>query len=106
MTAKSKKVLAQRLASVLVDILTMQEELPKAAVARRTAPRLLTEGLPVRSNSKALKGMLKPCPVTGVLNSHRRFSYLMPEVRTPENLAKFKGAAKGVKPVKKARKAA
>lgn len=35
----------------------------------------------------------KPCPVTGILNTHRRFSYLMPEVRTEENLKKFKGWA-------------
>lgn len=34
----------------------------------------------------------KPCPVTGVLNTHKRFSYLMPEARTPANLAKFKKA--------------
>jgi len=40
------------------------------------------------------KGVQKPCPVTGVPNSYRRFSYLMPEARTPENLAKFKGGAK------------
>jgi hypothetical protein len=32
--------------------------------------------------------------VTGVLNTHRRFSYLMPEARTPENLAKFKRGGK------------
>ena len=32
----------------------------------------------------------KPCPVTGIPNTHRRFSYLMPEARTPENLAKYK----------------
>lgn len=43
---------------------------------------------------KSTQAAMKPCPVTGVLNKHRRFSYLMPEVRTPENLAKFKGAAK------------
>jgi hypothetical protein len=36
------------------------------------------------------KAQAKPCPVTGVLNTHRRFSYLMPEARTPENLAKYK----------------
>ena len=33
-------------------------------------------------------------PVTGVMNTHRRFSYLMPEVRTAANLKKFKGWAK------------
>jgi hypothetical protein len=54
----------------------------KAAKADRRGPK------------KGGKAVAKPCPVTGVLNTHRRFSYLMPEVRTPENLAKFKGAAK------------
>lgn len=44
--------------------------------------------------AKKIGAELKPCPVTGILNKHRRFSYLMPEARTPENLAKFKGAAK------------
>lgn len=46
-------------------------------------------------------GMLKPCPVTGIPNSHRRFSYLMPEARTPENLAKFKAGKKRALPAKK-----
>lgn len=39
------------------------------------------------------KATPKPCPITGILNTGRRFSYLMPEVRTPENLAKYRGAA-------------
>jgi hypothetical protein len=48
-----------------------------------------------RGPEKGTKAQAKPCPVTGVLNTHRRFSYLMPEARTPENLAKFKkGGAK------------
>lgn len=51
--------------------------------------------VPVREAKKTgpkegTKATAKPCPVTGVLNTHRRFSYLMPEVRTPENLAKYK----------------
>lgn len=32
----------------------------------------------------------QPCPVTGIPNKHRRFSYLMPEVRTAENLRRFR----------------
>lgn len=36
---------------------------------------------------------LKPCPVCGTLSKARRFSYLCPEHRTNENLAKFKGSA-------------
>lgn len=39
-------------------------------------------------------GLLRPCPVTGVMNSHRRFSYLMPEARTPANLAKYNSKQK------------
>lgn len=49
-----------------------------------------------KADQSALKGRTipeKPCPVTGKLNRHRRFSYLMPEVRTPENLVKFRRAA-------------
>lgn len=49
---------------------------------------------PARGPKKGSKAPKKPCPVTGTLNTHRRFSYLMPEVRTPENLAKFKGGGK------------
>lgn len=47
-----------------------------------------------RGPEKGTKAQAKPCPVTGVLNTHRRFSYLMPEARTPENLAKFKRGGK------------
>ena len=47
-----------------------------------------------RGPKEGSKAQAKPCPVTGVLNTHRRFSYLMPEVRTPENLAKFKRGGK------------
>lgn len=43
-----------------------------------------------RGPKPGAKAESKPCPVTGIPNTHRRFSYLMPEVRTPENLAKFK----------------
>lgn len=46
---------------------------------------------PAKADGKA---EMKPCPVTGILNTHRRFSYLMPEVRTAANLKKFKGWAK------------
>jgi hypothetical protein len=58
-----------------------------------------TPVLPVTTKGKrgpkeGSKAQAKPCPVTGVMNTHRRFSYLMPEVRTPENLAKFKRGGK------------
>lgn len=35
---------------------------------------------------------LKPCPICGEPNKARRFSYLCENDRTPENLAKFRGA--------------
>jgi hypothetical protein len=47
-----------------------------------------------RGPKEGSKAVAKPCPVTGVPNTHRRFSYLMPEVRTPENLAKYKRGGK------------
>ena len=34
---------------------------------------------------------LVPCPVTGEPNKARRFSYLMPDYRTKENLRKYRG---------------
>lgn len=37
------------------------------------------------------KADMKPCPLSGTMNAGRRFSYLMPEYRTPENLKKFRG---------------
>lgn len=56
----------------------------------------LVPAVPVkqRGPEKGSKAQAKPCPVTGVLNTHRRFSYLMPEVRTPGNLKKFKRGGK------------
>jgi hypothetical protein len=40
---------------------------------------------------------LRPCPVTGVPNKHRRFSYLMPGVRTPENIEKYRRGDRRIK---------
>jgi len=47
---------------------------------------------PVEPKKRKKRGPLteKPCPVTGILNKHLRYSYLMPEVRTPENIAKYR----------------
>lgn len=44
--------------------------------------------------AKKDKAVAMPCPVTGVMNTHRRFSYLMPEARTPANLKKYRGWSK------------
>ena len=111
MDVKTRKTLATRLSSVLMDILVEGSKaahiLPtksgvkvqasirgpkrklKAVAAAKAAPK-------VKARKTTRKGgaMLKPCPVTGIPNKHRRFSYLMPEARTPENLAKYKGAAR------------
>lgn len=73
--------------------------LQKAAAkdARRAATSILRkEGGPLVTLLLGNGGKpadAKPCPVTGVMNVHRRYSYLMPEARTPENLAKFKKKA-------------
>lgn len=45
----------------------------------------------MRRSLAGTKAEMKPCPVTGIPNTHRRFSYLMPEVRTAANLRKYKG---------------
>jgi hypothetical protein len=51
-----------------------------------------------RGPKKGLKATPRPCPVTGILNTYRRFSYLVPEVRTAANLKKYKGWAKNDAP--------
>lgn len=45
----------------------------------------------MRKSLAGTKAEMKPCPVTGIPNTHRRFSYLMPEARTAANLRKYKG---------------
>lgn len=40
---------------------------------------------------KPKKENRRPSPITGALNHYRRYSYLEPEHRTKENLARFKG---------------
>lgn len=47
-----------------------------------------------RGPAKGSKAEARPCPVTGILNTHRRFSYLMPEVRTKTNLRLYRGWVK------------
>ena len=72
----------------------------QARVKRAVASKRVVKVVGKRASKKAAlassKAQMKPCPVTGILNTHRRFSYLMPEVRTAANLKKFKGwASKG-----------
>jgi len=70
-------------------------------IRRQVSQMVATGDLPVdeepikrRGPKLGSKAAAKPCPVTGTLNTHRRFSYLMPEARTAENLAKFKRGGK------------
>lgn len=72
-----------------------------ASPARKTVTKATFKAPRAKTATKAKavkvvdgKAEMKPCPVTGILNTHRRFSYLMPEVRTAANLKKFKGWAK------------
>jgi hypothetical protein len=73
----------------------------ESEIRRQVSQMAATGDLPVdeepikrRGLKPGINSSAKPCPVTGTLNTHRRFSYLMPEVRTPENLAKFKRGGK------------
>ena len=113
MDAKKKAKLIRTLTDTLYELLTIEptvSEVPKSIVARTPSKAhgkvLVTKANPrtkvkivrnKRGPAKGTKAASKPCPVTGILNTHRRFSYLMPEARTPENLAKYKGGAKAKK---------
>lgn len=72
------------------------------SAVRRTSPQKAASGSEATKRAGRTKSTggkrarirpaeLRPCPVSGVLNSARRYSYLMPEHRTPENLAKYRG---------------
>lgn len=108
MDAKKKAKLIRTLTDALYELFatdvgsvqTAATKEPKAQTKGRRGKKPVLKAVetkPVkktRGPKKGVKAPQKPCPVTGVLNTHRRFSYLMPEVRTPENLAKFKGGGK------------
>lgn len=116
MDKRKSKELVRRLSDVLFEILAEGAPAAKETVASKKKPGRKSHLIPVlslkaksvkvkakakgkakgkaRKASRAGGAELKPCPVTGILNKHRRFSYLMPEARTAENLAKFKGASK------------
>lgn len=76
-------------AEVRRQVSAMVREAPADAVIEKEHKPAKTRG-----PEKGTKAQAKPCPVTGALNTHRRFSYLMPEARTPENLKKFKRGGK------------
>jgi len=71
----------RQITASLDDVLESREPEKPAAKKRRGPPM-------------GTVAVAKPCPVTGIPNTHRRFSYLMPEARTPENLAKYKKGSK------------
>jgi len=70
--------------------------IPMAQPVAAPQPTPAPQPMPVnKSNPRAsrYRGVAiqpQPCPVTGIPNKHRRFSYLMPEVRTAENLRRFR----------------
>jgi hypothetical protein len=65
-----------------------------APSAPRSTTVVAAKGTRKRSPLAGREAELKPCPVCGKMTKARRFSYLCEEHRTPENQAKFKGAAK------------
>ena len=66
------------------------------AAPRAAAPAAAPAGRVTRkaAGRASYAAALKPCPVCGTPNKARRFSYLCDSHRSPENLSKFKGAAK------------
>lgn len=95
--AVAKLVLAMARASLLgVSTEVQLGKQAEEAIAAMTLGGTTT----VRTEKKPRKGggaEALPCPVTGILNKHRRFSYLMPEARTAANLKKYRGWAKAKK---------
>jgi hypothetical protein len=74
--------------------------------ARKLLRKEIQPLIELTKSSNGAAGLLKPCPVTGIMNSHRRFSYLMPEARTAENLAKYRSDHKKALLSKSAKKLA
>lgn len=102
MDAKKKQKLIRTLTDALYELFAADvgETAAKTLKTAKVAAKPVLKSVPAKTGKKSpgpkkgAKAPKKPCPVTGVLNTHRRFSYLMPEVRTAENLAKYKGASK------------
>lgn len=115
MDAKKKAKLIRTLTDALYELFTVEPE-PQAATNTKFIEQTLNafsaslrQGKPTRKAAavptkrtvnrgpaKGTKATPRPCPVTGVPNTFRRYSYLMPEVRTAANLKKYKGWAKRV----------
>lgn len=86
-TRRVNEEFANRFDELREDILKGSARAP--SVSRRgAASRSTVRAAPRRTLRKA---EMRPCPVTGILNSARRYSYLMPEHRTKENLEKYRG---------------
>ena len=90
-------VVMNQFQNALKDVINAEVRRQVSAMVRdipADEPIFAAHSVNKRGPKAGTKAQSKPCPVTGVLNTHRRFSYLMPEVRTPENLAKFKRGGK------------
>lgn len=105
MDTKKRQKLIRTLTDALYELFATEvsetvTKAPKIAKAAKAAAKPVLKSVPAKTGKKSpgpkkgAKAPQKPCPVTGILNTHRRYSYLMPEARTPENLAKYKGASK------------
>jgi len=86
LVAEVKRLRAEAEAKTTQPVAATPHTLDNTLTLRKPQPLKATD-------RRLLPAELRPCPVTGILNRHRRFSYLMPEVRTVENLNKFKKTA-------------
>lgn len=79
--------------TVLKNLLPKLEKAVQSE-ARKMIKKEIEPLVKLTKSHSGAPGLLRACPVTGVMNSHRRFSYLMPEARTPANLAKYSAKQK------------
>lgn len=87
-------VVMNQFQTALKNVIDAEVRRQVSAMVREAPADVVSEPIKMRGPKPGAKAQAKPCPVTGVLNTHRRFSYLMPEARTPENLKKFKRGGK------------
>lgn len=80
-------IVIQQFSSRLQEAIDAEVRRQVSSVAAHELP---TEDQPISKRKPYAKSAPKPCPVTGILNTHRRFSYLMPEARTAENLERYR----------------
>jgi hypothetical protein len=76
--------------SLAKEVVALREQLAQKNVVKEVASPVKPVEQKRSYQFRSPNSILKPCPVTGVPNKHRRFSYLMPEARTPENLIKYR----------------